>query len=102
MRLRHRPTWRRRWRLGAVLSGLVGGDLPVDHLTRSPSSNREPEPSPTLTVNGTEVDTAPADGWWVVGRQWNDGDEVVLVLPVEPRFTVADPRLDASRGAVAV
>jgi DUF1680 family protein len=37
-----------------------------------------------------------------VGRQWNDGDEVVLVLPLEPRFTVADPRLDAARGAVAV
>ena len=57
---------------------------------------------PTLTVNGTTVDTAPADGWWVVSRQWNDGDEVVLVLPLEPRFTVADPRLDAARGAVAV
>jgi uncharacterized protein len=57
---------------------------------------------PTLTVNGTAVDTAPADGWWVVGRQWNNGDEVVLVLPLEPRFTVADPRLDATRGAVAV
>ena len=38
----------------------------------------------------------------MVGRQWNDGDEVVLVLPLEPRFTVADPRLDAARGAVAV
>ena len=57
---------------------------------------------PTLTVNGTAVDTAPGDGWWVVGRQWNDGDEVVLVLPLAPRFTVADPRLDAARAAVAV
>ena len=56
----------------------------------------------TLTVNGTAVETAPTDGWWVVGRQWNDGDEVVLVLPLEPRFTVADARLDAGRGAVAV
>jgi DUF1680 family protein len=55
-----------------------------------------------LTVNGTAVDTAPADGWWVLGREWSDGDEVVLVLPLEPRFTVADPRLDATRGAVAV
>jgi uncharacterized protein len=38
----------------------------------------------------------------VVGREWNDGDEVVLVLPLEPRFTVADQRLDAARGAVAI
>ena len=57
---------------------------------------------PTLTVNGTEMHTAPADGWWVVGREWNAGDEVVLVLPLEPRFTVPDPRLDAARGAVAL
>jgi hypothetical protein len=57
---------------------------------------------PTLTVNGAAVDTAPADGWWVVDREWNDGDEVVLVLPLEPRFTVADRRLDAARGAVAI
>jgi uncharacterized protein len=57
---------------------------------------------PTLTVNDTAVDTAPTDGWWVVGRQWNDGDEVVLVLPLKPRFTAADPRQDAARGAVAV
>jgi len=57
---------------------------------------------PTLTLNGIAADTAPTDGWWVVGREWNDGDEVVLVLPLEPRLTVADPRLDAARGAVAV
>jgi DUF1680 family protein len=57
---------------------------------------------PTLTVNGTAADTTPADGWWVVGREWNDADEVVLVLPLQPRFTVADPRLDAARRAVAV
>jgi uncharacterized protein len=57
---------------------------------------------PRLTVNGTAVDTAPTDGWWVVDREWNEDDEVVLVLPLEPRFTVADPRLDAARGAVAV
>jgi uncharacterized protein len=57
---------------------------------------------PTLTVNGTAMDSAPTNGWWVVGREWNDGDEVVLVLPLEPRFTVADPRLDATRGTVAV
>ena len=57
---------------------------------------------PTLTVNGTPMDTAPADGWWVVSREWNEGDEVVMVLPLEPRFTAADPRLDATRGAVAI
>ena len=55
-----------------------------------------------MTVNGTEADTARTDGWWVVSREWNDGDEVVLVLPLQPRFVVADPRLDVARGTVAV
>ncbi len=57
---------------------------------------------PTLTVNGGAVATTPDDGWWVVGREWNEADEVVLVLPLEPRFTVADRRLDAARGAIAI
>ena len=37
-----------------------------------------------------------------MSREWNDGDEVVLVLPLQPRFAVADPRLDVARGTVAV
>jgi len=57
---------------------------------------------PILSVNGNQIGSAPADGWWVVNREWRPGDEVVLRLPLEPRFTVADPRLDVARGAVAL
>jgi len=35
-------------------------------------------------------------------RLWQPGDEVVLRLPMEPRFTYPDPRIDAVRGCVAV
>ena len=33
---------------------------------------------------------------------WRQGDEVVLVLPLQPRYTTADPRVDAARGTVAL
>jgi DUF1680 family protein len=35
-------------------------------------------------------------------REWHHGDEVVLVLPLQPRYTAANSRLDAARGAVAI
>ena len=56
----------------------------------------------TLSVNGGRVASEPVDGWWVVERDWRIGDEVVLALPLQPRFTAADPRLDAARGSVAL
>ncbi|PZG17127.1 glycoside hydrolase family 127 protein [Nonomuraea aridisoli] len=37
-----------------------------------------------------------------VRRAFRAGDEIVLHLPVEPRFTWPDPRIDALRGCVAV
>jgi DUF1680 family protein len=57
---------------------------------------------PSLTVNGGESGSSPADGWWTVRREWHEGDEVVLALPLQPRYTTADPRVDAARGVVAL
>ena len=57
---------------------------------------------PTLSVNGGRVASAPVDGWWVVDRDWRVGDEVVLGLPLQSRFTAGDPRLDTARGSVAL
>jgi DUF1680 family protein len=54
------------------------------------------------TVNGESVPSAPEEGWLSVARAWAAGDELVLELPLDVRFTRADPRVDADRGAVAV
>lgn len=43
-----------------------------------------------------------APGWADVRRVLVPGDRVVLRLPVQPRFTYPDPRIDAVRGCVAV
>ncbi|MFC5055373.1 glycoside hydrolase family 127 protein [Saccharothrix xinjiangensis] len=54
----------------------------------------------TLTVGGTTRPVGP--GAVAERRSWRRGDEVVLRLPVAPRFTHPDPRIDAVRGCVAV
>ncbi|WEO93481.1 beta-L-arabinofuranosidase domain-containing protein [Streptomyces sp. FXJ1.172] len=52
---------------------------------------------------GEESYDAPvADGWLRLERTWAVGDRVVLELALEPRFTAADPRVDAVRGCVAI
>ena len=43
-----------------------------------------------------------APGTAVVERPFVVGDEVSLTLPMKPRFTLPDPRIDAVRGCVAV
>ncbi|MFC7534482.1 glycoside hydrolase family 127 protein [Actinoplanes sp. GCM10030250] len=54
----------------------------------------------TLTVGGHTWEVEP--GYVTERRRWRAGDEVVLCLPMEPRFTYPDPRVDAVRGCVAV
>jgi hypothetical protein len=55
-----------------------------------------------LSVNGEPVEVPAEDGWLTVTREWAAGDEVVLDLPLDIRFTRADPRVDADRGQVAL
>lgn len=52
-------------------------------------------------VDGDRRIEVPA-GHVVIERIFRPGDEVVLSLPVAPRWTWPDPRIDAVRGCVAV
>lgn len=55
----------------------------------------------TLTVDGRVRDVAA--GQYALAEQvWRPGDQLVLDLPIAPRWTFPDPRLDAVRGAIAV
>ncbi|MFD5322165.1 glycoside hydrolase family 127 protein [Streptomyces sp. NPDC127098] len=59
----------------------------------------------TVTVNGAEPGAGVAefaDGWLRLDRAWAEGDTVVLDLDLTPRFTLADPRVDAVRGCAAI
>jgi DUF1680 family protein len=54
-------------------------------------------------ASGATLDgRAVGPGTAVVRRDFAVGDEVLLVLPVRPRWTFPDPRIDAVRGCVAV
>jgi DUF1680 family protein len=55
----------------------------------------------TLSVGG-QAQAATAGGYAQAERPWRPGDELVLELPVTPRWTFPDSRLDAVRGTVAV
>lgn len=55
----------------------------------------------TVTVGDEPARPAPP-GWLRLTRGWRPGDRVRLALPVAPRWTFPDPRIDALRGQVAV
>ncbi|AEE44939.1 glycoside hydrolase family 127 protein [Cellulomonas fimi] len=58
---------------------------------------------PSWAVGAATLDGAPVEGGVaVVRRVFAVGDEVRLSLPVEPRVTTPDDRIDAVRGCVAV
>jgi DUF1680 family protein len=47
-------------------------------------------------------DVVAAGGYAEVRRRWRGGTKVVLRLDVSPRLTVANPRIDAVRGCLAI
>jgi DUF1680 family protein len=53
-------------------------------------------------VDGETTRQSVAPGSVAVKRAFRVGDVIELHLPVAPRFTAADPRIDAVRGCVAV
>lgn len=57
----------------------------------------------TATVNGTVSTLEPGDrGYAYVEHAWRPGDTVVVDIPMAPRLTHPDPRIDAVRGTVAI
>jgi DUF1680 family protein len=72
-------------------------------ITESPDtpwtlSLRVPHWATGATLDGRPV----APGWAHLNRRFSPGDVVVLELPMQPRITAPDPRIDAIRGCVAV
>ena len=56
----------------------------------------------SVQINGQPAMAEPQAGWLTITREWSAGEELVLDLPLTVRFTRADPRVDADRGAVAL
>jgi hypothetical protein len=56
----------------------------------------------TLSVNGREIASERDQGYAVVRRVWEEGDEVTLGLPMPVRFVRAHERVEQNRGRVAI
>lgn len=56
----------------------------------------------TASLAGEPVAGVVDDGWLRITRTWAAGEELVLDLDLAPRLVVADPRVDAVRGCVAI
>ncbi len=56
----------------------------------------------TAQVNGDDSGASVDNGWLRITRQWASGDTVTLALPMQPRFSRADPRVDALRRSEAL
>ncbi|WP_198410825.1 glycoside hydrolase family 127 protein [Microbacterium halophytorum] len=53
-------------------------------------------------ADGSREEVPATPGYAVVRREFASGDRVVLSLPMAPRVTRPDPRIDAVRGTIAV
>lgn len=102
---------------GTVTAPLDGGTLRLRVETRYPDEGRialhveeAPDGEATLALrvpawaDGATLDGDPvqAGTYARTTRRFSAGDTVVLDLPLTPRLTGADPRVDAARGAVAI
>ena len=59
--------------------------------------------SPQVTINGEQV-AAPSSekGYLVFSHAWKPGDRIQLDLGMEPELVEANPRVDATRGCLAI
>ncbi len=62
----------------------------------------EPRGAVALRVNGKAVELKLDKGYVAVEKRWKSGDVIELVLPMEPRRVVADERVRADRGRMAL
>ncbi|MBN1917301.1 MAG: glycoside hydrolase family 127 protein [Verrucomicrobia bacterium] len=55
-----------------------------------------------LRVNGTSTGLDVRNGYAAIERAWRKGDRIELELPIAPRLIEANPRIDATRGSLAI
>ncbi|MBN2763247.1 MAG: glycoside hydrolase family 127 protein, partial [Bacteroidales bacterium] len=66
------------------------------------SFNDNISPKVILRVNGKESDTKTDKGYIVINQTWKKGDRINIYLPMDVRKIVADSRVKADRGRIAV
>jgi DUF1680 family protein len=57
---------------------------------------------PTLSLNGQSVEVKPENGYVRLDRQWKAGDTIELILPMPIRRVIANDKVKADAGRVAI
>lgn len=57
---------------------------------------------PALELNGQPLAIEPVKGYAVIDRNWRPGDKVTLTLPMKPTRVIANEKVAADRGRVAL
>jgi len=60
------------------------------------------KPKAVLKVNGKAVKPKIEKGYAVISRSWQKGDKVTIELPMDVRKVVADNRVQADKGKIAI
>ncbi len=63
---------------------------------------KPPSSQPVFKVNGETVSPTPENGYAVLSKRWEAGDEVEIVLPYEIRRIKAHPNIENNRGKMAL
>jgi DUF1680 family protein len=81
------------------LKVMESGDSPWALSLRIPEWSQKP----TLSINGKVViDLSLEKGYLVLERAWLVEDIIELELGMEPMFVISNPRIDATRGCLAI
>ena len=55
-----------------------------------------------VKVNGQSVKVLPVKGYVTIDRTWKKGDEILVELPMKPRFVTANEQVKVLNGQVAI
>ncbi len=89
----------RRFALNVRIPGWVNGQPVPGDLYRYVN----PTPAAwTLSINGQTIEPTLDKGYAIIERQWRDGDTVQLNLSMPIRHVLADERVEADQGRVAL
>ncbi|MFP4488877.1 MAG: glycoside hydrolase family 127 protein, partial [Bacteroidales bacterium] len=55
-----------------------------------------------LTVNGEKIEYDVENGYAVINRDWEKGDEISFEIPMEIQVITTDERVEANRGLIAL
>src|SRR5262249_14435116 len=93
-----------RFALKVRIPGWARGEAFPSDLYAYVDGDEDKSEKPTIRLNGKSTDAPTgSDGYaTIAAREWNEGDRITLALPMPVRRVVANEKVEADRGRVAL